>query len=310
MPTLAYDDTSINLVWKKPASYANIVDYNVYMNGTKLGSAATNNTSYSPAKPYIDAFYTADTAGFHTKVRFHNYAVTGLSPNTSYSFTVRAVDASGNESADSVAVVQKTASAFTNIVNITSKGAATGNTAAVNTTAIQSAIDTCAASSTSAYGCKVLVPTGTFSTGALFLKSNMTLELASGATLKGSALSTDFPLAKGYQIYSFFTNSSDDRRPPSLLNLLNPNHMNGAKAHTDHQGYDETRGYFTNVRVVGKGVLDGNGWALDSPASITDEAGKSLPQYYKGSESSLSSLLAKSQVSAGKTELGSSALTA
>ena len=33
VPTLAYDNTSITLVWHKPDNYSNIKNYNIYMNG-------------------------------------------------------------------------------------------------------------------------------------------------------------------------------------------------------------------------------------------------------------------------------------
>ncbi len=312
VPTLAYDDTSITLVWQKPADYSAVVDYNVYVNGTKLGSASANNTTNSPAKEYIDAFYTADTASFHTKVRFHNFTATGLAPNTSYTFTVRSVDASGNESADSAAITQKTAASFSNIVNIATLGAA-GDGSTVNTTIIQNAIDTCAASSTSAYGCKVLVPANAssgavFVTGALFLKSNMTLEIAEGATLKASSTSTDFPLSSGYQLYSYTTNTTDDRRPPSLLNALSTGFRNSSTT-GKRTGYDDTRGAFSNIRITGKGILDGNGW--NRLSDITDEAGNALPQYAAGSSGTYSTLgiLAKSQMAAGLGEYTSPSAT-
>ncbi|MFT3734799.1 MAG: glycoside hydrolase family 28 protein [Rhodocyclaceae bacterium] len=311
VPPLAYDDTSVALVWKKPTDYSKVTDYNVYMNGVKLGGAAANNTMNSPAKPYIDQFYADDTAGFHTKVTFHNFKVTGLSPNTSYTFTVRSVDASGNESADSTALVHKTATTITNIYNVATLGAK-GDGTTLNTTIIQQAIDDCSASSTSAYGCKVLIPADSatgkiFLTGALFLKSNMTLEIADGATLRGSSAAADYPLSKGYQLYKYFTNSTDDRRPPSLLNVLNSAHMNGATALTDHNGYDETRGVFTNIRVVGTGTLDGNGWVRNS--DITDELGKALAQFEGGSASNVASkgVLAKNQLAATGATVGSTA---
>lgn len=107
---------------------------------------------------------------------------------------------------------------------MTSLGAK-GDGKTVNTNIIQKAIDQCASGSTSAYGCRVLIPAGTssgnvFVSGSLFLQSQMTLEIAAGATLKGSTNSDDYPLSKGYQIYSYFNNPTDDRRPPSLLNAL------------------------------------------------------------------------------------------
>lgn len=313
VPTLAYDDSSITLVWKKPASYANVTDYNVYANGKLLGKASENNAvaGNSKAKVYIDQFYKDDSTNFHTKITYHNFTATGLTPNTEYKFTVRAiktVDSKTTESVDSVAVKQTTAPAFTNIYNVATLGAK-GDDSTVNTTVIQKAIDECSAKSTSAYGCKVLIPadasTGkVFVTGALFLKSNMTLEIADGATLKGSSDTADYPLSKGYQIYSYFTNATDDRRPPSLLNLLSEDHHNGTAALLNHNGYSEERGVFTNVRVVGKGTLDGNGWTRGT--DITDEAGNSIAQYPAGSASKWSTLgiLAKSQMEAAKTEAG------
>lgn len=309
VPALAYDDTSITLVWKKPDDYSKIVDYRVYMNGKLLGLASTNNTSHSPAKPYIDAFYAADTTGFHRKITFHNYLVTGLAANTSYSFTVRAIDASGNESPDSSALAWQTAPGFGKVVSVADAGAV-GDGSTVNTTAIQNAIDACAATSSSAYGCKIVIPASAasgkvFVSGALFLRSNMTLEIEEGATLKGSTLASDYPLNRGYQLYSYFTNSTDDRRPPSLLNLLSRTHMNGSSALTDHQGYDDSRGSFTNVRIVGKGTLDGSGWVRSS-TDTTDELGNKLAYFEAGSSSKWSTLglLAKNQMLAARTEAG------
>ncbi|MDP5239660.1 glycoside hydrolase family 28 protein [Uliginosibacterium sp. 31-16] len=308
VPTLAFDDTSITLVWKKPDNYANVVDYRVYQDGKLLGTANANNTQFSPAKPYIDQFYADDTAGFHVKVQAHSYLVTGLKPDTRYSFTVRAVYSNGSESGDSAAITAKTASAFINITDI-SKIATAGETSdatitAANTTAIQTAIDSCAASSTSAYGCKVLVPAGVYMTGALFLKSNMTLEIAAGAALKASPNTADFPIAKGYQLYSYNSSgaSVDDRRAPSLLNLLTADHLNGSVVGL-RAGYDDTREAFTNVLVVGKGRLDGNGW-IRSSTDLVSEAGASLAQFKNSSSSTWNTqgVLVKNQVAAGVAE--------
>ncbi|MHA6824078.1 glycosyl hydrolase family 28 protein [Ralstonia pseudosolanacearum] len=309
VPALAYDDTSITLAWNKPDIYADVVDYNVYMNGAKLGSASENNAAHSVAKRYIDRFYAEDTAGFHTRMTFHSFRVAGLAPNTAYTFTIRSVDRSGKESADSVPVVQKTAAAFTRVYNVAKLGAR-GDGAMLNTAVIQKAIDDCAGTSTTAYGCKVLIPAddaggAVFVSGALFLRSNMTLEIAEGATLRGSADAADYPLAKGYQLYSYFTNVTDDRRPPSLLNTLSPKRMNGATALADHQGYDDRRGVFSNIRVTGKGTLDGSGWVRRGTDTI-DEVGNRLASFAPGNASKWSSLgvLAKRQMLAAQAEAG------
>ena len=311
VPTLAYDDSSISLVWEKPKEYADISDYEVFINGVSQGTASANNTANSKAKPYIDQFYTDDTADFHTKVKFLNFTAKGLSPDTSYTFAVKGIKSDNSKIDIGLPVTQKTAPAFTNVYNVATLGAS-GNGSTVNTTIIQNAIDTCAAQSTSAYGCKVLIPANAasgkvFVTGALFLKSNMTLEIADGATLQGSADAADYPIAKGYQLYSYFTNSTDDRRPPSLLNLLSDK-RNGTAALTDHNGYDDTRAVFTNVRIVGGGTLDGNGW--NRLADITDEKSNALPQYFAGSATNYASaLLAKSQMEAAKAEKGAALTT-
>ncbi len=55
IPTLAYDESSMTLVWEKPENYDDIVDFNVYMDGKKIGSSSKDNSG--PAKAYIDNFY-------------------------------------------------------------------------------------------------------------------------------------------------------------------------------------------------------------------------------------------------------------
>uniref|UniRef100_A0A915D0C0 Fibronectin type-III domain-containing protein n=1 Tax=Ditylenchus dipsaci TaxID=166011 RepID=A0A915D0C0_9BILA len=98
VPTLAYDQNSIILAWNKPDNYSSIVDYNVYMNGKKLGNASSNANQHSVVKPYFDSFYNDDVDNFHVKTTFHSFRVTGLEPNKTYKFTVRAVDVNGKES--------------------------------------------------------------------------------------------------------------------------------------------------------------------------------------------------------------------
>ena len=73
------------------------------------------------------------------------------------------------------------------MLNITDYGAAADGVT-VNTKAIQRAIDLCGKGDT------VYVPRGTFITGALYLKSNMTLFIEEGARLMGSGSIEDFPV--------------------------------------------------------------------------------------------------------------------
>ncbi|MFL1416508.1 glycoside hydrolase family 28 protein [Pseudomonas fildesensis] len=269
VPTLAYDDQQIILVWEKPLAHADIKDYRVYVNGTLLGSANGNNDQVSPAKPYIDHFYQQDRANFHHRIGIHSYTAQGLKPDTQYRFTVRSVDGSGKESADSAAVVQRTTKVPA-VFDVTTYGAK-GDGIHLDTLAIQSAIDACPV------GGKVLLPKGTYKSGALYLKSNMTLEIAEGATLLGSERAEDYPLA-GYIQYPY----SSTVRPASLINAL-------PRDPRQHQ-------VFENIRIVGKGTIDGNGWKRN--ADVRDERGQALPFYLPSDNTRYlqDGVLAKAQV--------------
>jgi len=245
VPALAFDQSTASLVWDKPASYASIVDYHVYQDGRLVGSASTS--EHSPALPYINAFYSDPANAAQVKVVMENFTVTGLAPDTSYRFTVRSVDRTGAESRDSTAIVQKTAP-VTPVFNVVDYGAA-GDGTTMNTAAIQRTVDA------AGKGATVLVPSGVFKTGPIWLKSNMTLEVADGATLLGSENAADY--AYHYRLYRYST----DERFYALVNA---------------QTFDGTR--LENIRIVGKGTIDGNGWKQNGvdadgfPISATSSA--------------------------------------
>ncbi len=104
---------------------------------------------------------------------------------------------------------------------------AVGDGATVNTLAIQSAIDSC----NEAGGGEVVVPTGTFLSGTIFLKSNVLLNLTDSALLKGSGNPNDYP-----EIESQVHGMADDYRKRSLIYAENENH----------------------IGITGEGTLDGN----------------------------------------------------
>jgi polygalacturonase len=115
-------------------------------------------------------------------------------------------------------------------LNATAFGAR-GDGITLNTRALQAAIDAAALE-----GAELLLPPGTYLSGALFLKSGMTLRLAAGATLLGSRDLADYPLlptrVAGIEM----------RWPAALVNI-----------------YGEH-----DVRLVGEGCIDGDGevfWA-------------------------------------------------
>ncbi len=205
VPALAYDDTKITLTWEKPADYTAITGYTIYRNGQSVASVTTWNQTQR------QLFYT----------------VTGLTPNTSYTFTVRSKDSGGNESADSAPLTQTTTAAPT-VYNITSYGAV-GDGKTLNTTAIQNAINACPV------GGKVLIPSGTFLSGALFLKSDMTLQI--DGTLLGSDNPADYPYTSMRFPYYSTTN---------YMGLIN--------------AYTTSYGSLRNIRVCGSGTVNGGTW--------------------------------------------------
>jgi len=112
-------------------------------------------------------------------------------------------------------------------VNIIDFGAvADGYT--INTTAIQMAIDACAA----AGGGIVNIPPGTFITGTLRLRSHLTIRLEPGATLKGSDHLADYP-PLAFNWYNEFSDTTP------LLYAVSEHH----------------------IRIDGEGIIDLN----DSP---------------------------------------------
>lgn len=115
------------------------------------------------------------------------------------------------------------------ILDITDFGAV-GNGEYVCTKEIQRAIDLCPKG-----GC-VRIPEGVFVSGALYLKSNMTLHLEKGAKLLGSSNVEDFPV-KGYPYEGL-----DQLCYASLIN-------------TDGAPYE-------NITISGQGVIDANGCAI------------------------------------------------
>jgi len=100
----------------------------------------------------------------------------------------------------------------------------------VCTKQIQRAIDLCEMGGT------VCIPEGVFRSGALYLKSNMTLHLEEGATLLGSDNIADYPL-KGYPFEGL-----DQLCYASLINV------DGAR--------------YENITISGKGCINANGVAL------------------------------------------------
>lgn len=114
-----------------------------------------------------------------------------------------------------------------NVYNITKYGASEKATAAKNQKAINKAIAECSKKG----GGKVVVPAGTYMTGAITLQSNVNLVIEKGATIKFAFEPKLYPLVytryEGLDLYNY---------SPCI-------YSNGAK----------------NIGITGEGIIDGNG---------------------------------------------------
>jgi len=163
-----------------------------------------------------------------------------LQPGTSYKVTVRAIfkDLSVGEPSETLTIITKEAP---EVFDIREYGAvADGCT--VNTKAIQEAIDACTFNGT------VYVPQGIFVTGALFLKSNMTLYMERGAKLLGS---TD---VKDYPIFRYRHEGKEELCYASLINTPMGDGPN------------------ENITLKGYGTIDASGTILKEKEMSLDEA--------------------------------------
>ncbi len=157
-----------------------------------------------------------------------DYTLTGLENNQSYEVSVYAVMEGGGTSKSNVVSIRT--KPLPEVFDITVYGAV-GDGKALNTEAIQSAIDHCTR------GGKVYVPKGVFVTGALYLKSDMTLYVEEGGKLLGSDNLEDFPVMK----YRFEGLETD-----CYASLIN------TKEAVKHQ----------NITIAGSGTIDANGSML------------------------------------------------
>lgn len=170
-PTGTATDSSIVLIWDKPEEYDYVIGYEVFQDGKYIGSS-----------------------------RITNYTANHLKPNAQYFFTIKSKKSDGGLSGSSngISATTRNPGKSYNIIDYGAKGDST----TLNTASIQKAIDDCAPGGT------VIIPAGTYLSGALFLKSDMTLYIEKGGVLKGSTDIADYyPIIttrfEGWKVESF-----------------------------------------------------------------------------------------------------------
>ena len=152
---------AITITWDKPggregntADYADVTGYRIYCNGILIGESEPDTT---------------------------HYTASGLLAGTEYTFVVGAVRAAGEAK---TAELHVSTDPVGELLNIAEYGASPEKTARENAIAIQKAIDACPENGT------VYIPEGTYLSGAIDLKSNMTLRV--DGVLKGSTDPNDY----------------------------------------------------------------------------------------------------------------------
>lgn len=156
VPPAATTYSSISLLWDKPADYHAVTGYKVYQNGALVSTTAEDQT-----------YYTAEE----------------LEPDTAYTFQVCAVTGTALSASTQITAKTDRKGTVRDVTQAPYNAAGDGKT--LDTTAIQAAIDDCAP-----YDIVLIPADRVFLTGALDLKSDMTLEV--NGTLLSSTNSADF----------------------------------------------------------------------------------------------------------------------
>ncbi len=222
-PLLSTNDVSTWLCWQRPQKGDDVIYYNIYQDGIKIGSTQTVINTFGTNA--MKKFQKENPELCEDLIIYHSYKVTGLKPEQEYSFSVRAVGKDGKESPDSNILKIKTEKT-PEIINAKNFGAV-GDGKTVDTEALQKAINA------TPEGGVLKISDGVFLSGALYLKSNMTLLIEKNATLLA------INEAEAYKMLTSGIYTTN--RYNGLLNGVN----------------------IKNLRIVGEGTIDGNGWMKD-----------------------------------------------
>jgi exo-poly-alpha-galacturonosidase len=162
-----------------------------------------------------------------------NFTICNLVANTWYVVKIKTGNGPSDQLRNEVRFKTTSKGKVLNIIDFGAKA----DTAINNTIAIQAAINACTAGGT------VYIPAGTFKSGALFLKSDMTLYIEKGGVLKGSTKVGDYmPM-----IYNRF----EGWELNTYASLLNAGKLS------------RDGGYVVkNLRITGEGTISGGGRRL------------------------------------------------
>jgi polygalacturonase len=173
-----------------------------------------------------------------------NYTLNGLFPFTQYTISIN-IQKEKNKNTKSFNTLKFTTARKGKIYNILDYGAK-DDSLFNNAKAIQSAIDACSKGGT------VYIPKGKFISGALYLKSDMTLFIEKGGMLKGSTVVKEY--------LPMILNRFEGWELKTYASLLNAGTLN-------RNGTYNVR----NLRITGGGTISGGGRKLGD--AMTKESG-------------------------------------
>ena len=257
--------SSVSAVWNKPDNKESVTGYNVYINGDLAARTAADET-----------YYTAEN----------------LEPDTEYMVKVTAVTADDENTVINTPIRTDKKGNVHNVLDEPYNAKGDGKT--LDTDAIQSAIDSCETNDI------VLIPEGyTFLTGALDLKSNMTLEV--NGTLLSSKNAEDFEkrdqtvdtdtlkggVTAGGAVYNaeaqkrLIWSRSEGWEQYCYRSLINIGYLD---ENTDYSG--EKSYVCENVKICGTGTITGDSYRGNyapingNATALAIDEGKSADEFY------------------------------
>lgn len=205
-PQASITSTTITLLWDKPIDYQSTKNYGVYMDGKLIGESSKT-----------------------------NYTIKNLSPDSKHTFYILAKNVDGSLSSASNQITCKTLKKG-RTYNVLDFGAI-GDGKTKNTLAIQKAINACSKGGT------VYIPAGEFLSGALYLKSDMTLYIAKGGVLKGTKEINDYK--------PFILNRFEGWEMETFASLINAGKLDRKEIY-----------HVRNLSIAGEGTISGGGSPL------------------------------------------------